>query len=159
MNTMQIIAIISPFVSAFLSAFLTYKFTSQSKRLDILYQNKVPAFKEIAANIISFKNYCDGRVAYVQGDEFHPFYKDSIGVLEHRTKIASSFETNIVFVSKHVRGRLSDLVNEMSRLCNAEISIGAGYYETRPISEYERMASLTDDVVDILYNDLNLPKK
>lgn len=48
MTTIQTIAVISPFVSAILTAFLTFKFTSRSKALDILYHNRVPAFKEIA---------------------------------------------------------------------------------------------------------------
>ena len=157
MTTIQIIAIISPFVSAALTAFLTFQFTSQSKRLDILYQNKVPAFKEIAANIISFKNFCEGRVAYFQANEFHPFYTDSLGTLEHRTKIASSLEANVVFVSKAARTVVSDFLNQMSGLCNAELAMSGGDNDMQPISEYQRMSTLGDSAVEILYNELNLP--
>ena len=158
MTTIQIIAIISPFVSAALTAFLTFQFTSKSKRLDILYQNKVPAFKEIAANIISFKNFCEGRVAYYQANEFHPFYTDSVGTLEHRTKIALSLEANVVFVSKDARTVISDFLNQMSGLCNAKLAIAGGDNDMQPISEYQRMATLGDSAVELLYNELNLPK-
>jgi len=157
MTTIQIIAIISPFVSAALTAFLTFQFTSKSKRLDILYQNKVPAFKEIAANIISFKNFCEGRVAYFQANEFHPFYTDSLGTLEHRTKIASSLEANVVFVSKDARTVVSDFLIQMSGLCNAELAMSGGDNDMQPISEYQRMSTLGDSAVEILYNELNLP--
>ena len=157
MTTIQIIAIISPFVSATLTAFLTFKFTSRSKGLDILYQNKVPAFKQIASNLISFKNFCEGRVAYFQANEFHPFYTDSLGTLEHRTKIASSLEVNIIFVSKNSRIVVSDFINQMSGLCNAELAIAGGDNDTEPISEYERMATLADSAVEVLYTELNLP--
>ena len=157
MTTIQIIAIISPFVSATLTAFLTFKFTSRSKGLDILYQNKVPAFKQIASNLISFKNFCEGRVAYFQANEFHPFYTDSLGTLEHRTKIASSLEVNIIFVSKNSRIVVSDFINQMSGHCNAELAIAGGDNDTEPISEYERMATLAESAVEVLYTELNLP--
>lgn len=157
MTAIEIIATISPFVSATLTAFLTYKFTARSKRLDILYENKVPAFKEIAANIIAFKNFCEGRVAYCQGNEFHPFYTDSLGMLEHRTKIAKSLEANVVFVSKDARVVVTDFLDQMSRLCNAELSIASGDTDMEQDSEYQRMAILGDSVVELLYNELNLP--
>jgi hypothetical protein len=158
MTAIQITAIISPFVSAALTAFLAFKFTSKSKRIDILYQNKVPAFKEIAANIISFKNFCEGRVAYFQANEFHPFYTDSLGTLGHRTKIALSFEENVVFVTKDARRVISDFLNQMSGLCNAEIALAGGDNDLQPVSEYQRMSILGDSAVELLYNELNLPK-
>lgn len=159
MSSIQILAIVSPFVSAMLTAFLTFKFTSKSKRLDILYQNKVPAFKEIAANIISFKNFCEGRVAYYQANEFHPFYTDSVGTLKNRIKIATSLETNAVFVSKDSRIIVSDFLNQMSGLCSAEMAIAAGDDDMQLTSEYNRMAILADSAVEVLYQELNLPLK
>ncbi len=156
MTAIQIIAIVSPFVSSVLTAFLTFKFTSRSKGIDILYQNKIPAFKAIAVNVISFKNFCEGRVAYYQANEFHPFYTDSLGVLEHRTNIAKSIEENVAFVSKDSRLVISDLLNQMSGLCNAELAI-AGGNSMQPTSEYERMAKLADSAVEVLYQELNLP--
>jgi hypothetical protein len=159
MTTIQVIAILSPFVSAALTAFLTFQFTSKSKRLDILYENKVPAFKEIASNIISFKNFCEGRVAYYKANDFHPFYTDSTGgTLEHRTKIALSLEANVVFVSKEARDVISDFLNHMSGLCNVELAITGGDNDMQPSSEYIRMAILGDSAVELLYNELNLPK-
>lgn len=157
MTPIQIIAIVSPFVSSFLTAFFTYKFTSRSKGIDILYQNKIPAFKVITANIISFKNFCEGRVAYFQANEFHPFYTDSLGVLEHRGKIANSLEENVVFVSKDSRYIVSDLLNQMSGLCNAELAMAGGDL-MEPTSEYKRMSSLADSAIDVLYHELNLPR-
>jgi hypothetical protein len=158
MTTIQIIAIVSPFVSSFLTAFLTYKFTSKSKGLEISYQNKIPAFKSISTNIISFKNFCEGRVAYFQASEFHPFFTDSLGTLEHRTKIAKSLEENVAFVSKDSRYIVLDLLNQMSGLCSAELAMASGD-TMQPISEYKRMASMTDSALDVLYNELNLPNK
>jgi hypothetical protein len=156
MTAIQIIAIVSPFISSALTAFLSFKFTSRSKGIDILYQNKIPAFKAIAASIISFKNFCEGRVAYYQANEFHPFYTDSLGALEHRMKIAGSLEENVAFVSKDSRLVISDLLNQMSGLCNAELAI-AGSDNMEPISEYERMATLADSAIEVLYQELNLP--
>lgn len=157
MTTIQIIAIISPFVSATLTAYLTYKLTSKSKKVDIVYQNKIPAFKAIASSIISFKNFCEGRVAYFYGSEFHPFYTDSLGTLEHRTKIALSLEENAVFISQDSRHIISDFLNQMTGLCNAEIAIASNDPYMQPKEEYEQMAILADSAVEVLYKELNLP--
>ena len=156
MTTIQIIAIISPFVSATLTAYLTYKLTSRSKKVDIVYQSKIPAFKAIASNIISFKNFCEGRVAYFLGSESHPFYTDSLATLEHRTKIALSLQENAVFISKDSRHIISDFLNQMSGLCSAELAIAGQDSHMQPKEEYERMAILADSTVEVLYTELNL---
>lgn len=156
MTTIQIIAIVSPFISAIMTAYLTYRFTSRSKGIDILYQNKVPAFKEIASQFISFTNFCDGRVAFYRGNEFHPFYTETLGTLEHRTKIATSLETNAIFISKDSRQIAKDFLNQMSGLCNAEIAIAGGGTNLNAENEYKRMAILADSAVEVLYNELNL---
>jgi hypothetical protein len=156
MNAIQIIAIVSPFVSSILTAFITFKFTSRSKAIDILYQNKIPAFKTIAGNISSFKNLCEGRIANFQGNEVHPYYTDFVGVLEYRNKIAGSLEVNVAFISKTSRLVISDLLNQMGGLCNAELAM-AGGDSIEPISEYERMANLADCALEVLYQELNLP--
>lgn len=158
MTFIQLAAIISPFISATLTAFLAYKFSVRGKGFDILYQNKVPAFKEIASHIIAFKNFCEGKIACSQGNEFHPFYIDTFGALEFRTKIAQSLEANVIFVSKDSRAIVTDFLNQMSGLCNAEIAFAGGNYDIDATAEYERMATLADSAIEVLYLELNLPK-
>jgi hypothetical protein len=159
MTTIQIIAIASPFVSSALTAYLTYKLTGRAKKTDLLLQNRIPGFKEVVSNIVSFKNFCEGRVAFFQASEFHPFYTDSLGALEHRSKIAKSLEANAVFISKDSRAVVIDFLNQMSGLCSAELAIAGGNQDLDPTHEYKRMATLADSAVNVLYDELNLPKE
>ncbi|MBG6188417.1 hypothetical protein [Flavobacterium sp. CAN_S2] len=87
----KFLAVISPFVSAFLTGLLTYYFTLKTKKFDILYQNKIPAFKEITSELIELKKFCLGRVAYFQGNEVSPYWEENLGVLAHRTSITEIF--------------------------------------------------------------------
>lgn len=150
------LSIILPLILAALSAFLTYKFTINSKRVEILYQNKIPAFKEIAYKIIEFKNFCDGRVAYFRANEYSPFYEEGAGTLKHRTEIAKSFPTNNIFLSRKSKILVTDLINNMSGLCSAEVSLTYSDIELDPSWEYERMSILSSTVIENLYQELNL---
>lgn len=152
----KILSILSPFVSASLAGILTYYFTLKTKKFDILYQNKIPAFKEIAATLVDFKKFCWGRTAYFQGNEFSPYYEDSVGTLEHRTKIAETSEFNSIFLSPDCKQSIDNLLNEMSGLCNAEIAIVSGDTMPGVEKEYERIALTTENCINKLYNDLNL---
>ena len=150
--------ILSPFVSAILTAILTYRFAIKSRRVDILYENKIPAFKEIAFKITQFKNFCTGRAAYFQGNEYSPFYEEGFGALRHRTEIANSFSTNGIFLNKNSRFLITELLIDMSGLCNAEAAMAGGDNELNPQNEYERMSIIAESIIDILYRELNLIK-
>jgi hypothetical protein len=78
--------------------------------------------------------------------------------LNTEQKIAKSLEENVAFVSKDSRYIVLDLLNQMSGLCSAELAMASGD-TMQPISEYKRMASMTDSALDVLYNELNLPNK
>ncbi|RKS03196.1 hypothetical protein [Flavobacterium sp. 102] len=152
----KVLAVVSPFISAFLAGLLTYYFTLKTKKFDILYQNKIPAFKEIALKLIELKKFCLGRSAYYQGNEFSPYWEENLGALEHRTAVAEIFEINSIFLSKSSKKSIENLISEMSGLCNAEISI-AGTNEISGVEkEYERIAKITEETINILYSDLNL---
>ena len=156
MTEMMLISIISPFISAALTAYLTYRFTVNSKSFDIIYQNKIPAFKAIASKIIQFKNFCEGRVAYFQGNEYSPFYQAGFGTLGFRTDIARTFSENSIFISKDSRFLIEELLGKMSILCNIEAIMVGGDKDLNPENEYQRMATAAESIIDILYNELNL---
>ena len=159
MSTIEVISIVSPFVSATLTAFITYRFTVQSKRFDILYANKMPAFKEVTSEIVAFKNFCTGRVAYFQGNEYAAFYEEGLGALRHRTEIAKILESNSIFLSEASRRLVSDLIGQMSELCNAEATISGGDNTVNPTNEYARMIPLSESLIEVLYKELNLIKQ
>lgn len=74
------IAIVSAFTSATLVTYFNYKFGIKTKKLDILFTNRLTAFKDIASKIILFKNFCTGKVSYLKANEYHHFMRR---VLEH----------------------------------------------------------------------------
>ena len=152
----KILAIISPFVSAFLAGLLTYYFTLKTKKFDILYQNKIPAFKEITLKLIELKKFCLGRIAYFQGNEVSPYWEENLGALEHRTSITEIFEINSIFLSKSSKNSIESLINEMGGLCNAEISLASNDELPGVEKEYERIAKISEKTINILYSDLNL---
>jgi len=156
MTTIEIISIISPFFSAALTALITYKLTVKSKRFDILYENKIPAFKEVTSRIVAFKNFCTGRVAFLQGNEYSPFYEEKLGTLHHGNQIALALQSNSVFLSQNSRFLIYELLNHMSGLCNAEAVIAGGDDLFDPKNEYERMTTMLESIIDILYKELNL---
>lgn len=152
----KILAIISPFLSAILASYATYYYTLKTKRFDILYQNKIPAFKEIVTRLIELKKFCIGRLAHYEGNEYSPYYEESTGVLEHRTLLADSYELNSIFLSKSSRKSIENLLDDLSGLCNAERCIGSGDDTLNVENEYGRIAKITEDTINKLYSELNL---
>lgn len=152
----KVLAVGSPFIAAFLAALLTYYFTLRTKRFDILYQNKVPAFKDVTAKLIDFKKFCIGRMAFLKGNEFSPYYEENVGSLHHRTEIAHIVDANAIFFSREVRDTLENLTAQLSGLSNAELVIVSGGDLPGIDKEYERLIILTEECINRLYNDLNL---
>jgi hypothetical protein len=150
------LAVISPFASAIMAGLITYFFTLKTKKFDILYENKIPAFKEIVSKLNDLKKFCLGRNAYIEGNEFSPYWEENIGALEQRTSVAEVFENNSIFLSKSSKKSIENLINEMSGLCNAEISLASNDDLLGIEKEYERIAEITEKTINILYSDLNL---
>jgi hypothetical protein len=156
MDYYKLLSIVSPFVSAFLASLFTYFFTLRTKRFDILYQNKIPAFKEITSKLIDLKKFCIGRVAYFSGNEYSPYYEENVGALHHRTEIANITDLNSVFFSTKSRNTIDNLLNELSGLCNAEASIVSGNEMLRAENEYERISRVIEKCIETLYSELNI---
>jgi hypothetical protein len=149
----RLLAIISPFVSATLAGFLSYYFSMRTKRFDILYQNKIPAFKEVVSKLVEYKKYCLGRIAFLNGHETSPYWEKDAASLIHRVEIASVFDVNSIFVSPKSKKSIQNLLDEMGSICSAEIS-----NDLMPGIEkdYERISIVVESCIDTLYSDLNL---
>ncbi len=70
MEFYKILAIVSPFISALLTGFITYNLTMKQKRFDLLYQSKIPAFKDLSVALINYKNYCLGKASLFEAMNF-----------------------------------------------------------------------------------------
>jgi hypothetical protein len=152
------ISIISAFTSATLVTYFNYRFGVRTKKLDILYTNRLSAFKEVSKKLVSFKNFCTGKIAYERGNEFSSFYVEGFGALHHRTAIAESLASNAIFLSKGSRAIVTDLLNQMSGLCNGEAILASEPNDLDLENEYKRMESLSESAVEELYNELGVSK-
>ena len=156
MDIFKIATLVSPFVSASLVGLLTYYFTIKTKKFNVLYLNKLTAFKEITNKLTGFKNFCNGRIAFLQGNEFAPFYEKNIGTLYYRTEIANISELNSIFLSKKGQQVIEDLINRMSTLCTAELAIVQNDKELNIIGLYENLLNQTENCIRNLYLEINL---
>jgi hypothetical protein len=156
MDIFKTLAIISPFVSAALGGLITYFFTIRGKRYDLLYQSKIPAFKEVSLELTAFRNYCLGKVASYEGNEFSPYLEEGKGTLTHRTDIALAIAHNGIFFKPTSREAVEKLMNDMSMLCNVELGLAAGNEYGDLKNNYWEMANKTTSVIDVLYKELNL---
>ena len=155
MNYFQIASILSPFIAAILVSLLSYSFTTRTKRKEFLYQNRLEAFKLIAAKITSFKKYCIGKIALHSGHEFSPYYDEEGSGLTFRTEIANEAELNQLFLTRKSRNAIDSLLGNMSLVCNAELhapsSADADYGNVYDISLRE-----CEKCLEVLYKELNL---
>ena len=156
MDYYKLLAIISPLASVFLAGLFAYVFSLRAKKFDILYENKIPAFKEITFKLTNLKKFCDGRVAYFIASEYSPYYESNVGILQHRIEIANTVDINSIFISPKSRKSIDNLLSEMGSLANAEQSIISGNDMIGIEDEYERINLLTENCIAVLYKDLNL---
>jgi len=155
---LYIFTLLSPFIAAFIAARLTYFFTLKSKKFDILYANKIPAFKNINDELIKYKIFCLGRVAFLEGNELSPYWSEYIGVFEFRKSITKVYEENLIFVSKKSRKAIENLINNQSLLCNIEIQLVDNELDDSIDlkTSYFNAYVEVDELIQILYEELNL---
>jgi hypothetical protein len=149
----QIIASIISFASACLVAGLTYRFAIQSKKVDILYQHKVPAFKAVVAALIDYKEYCLGRITDITSDTTSPYYDNQLGAVHYHGKFASEYAINSVFFSKNDRVLIEELLSKMAGISNAEISFGR---DQMMVAWLQNTIIEIDNLIQVLYKDLKL---
>ncbi|QNR85076.1 hypothetical protein H9N25_00770 [Pedobacter riviphilus] len=128
----------------------------KGKRIDLYYQSKLPAFKELSIALANYKNYCLGKTAFYEGNEFSPFMEAQGGTLEHRGLIAQTASINSMYFSLKSRLAVEELLNQMSGLCNAELYIAQGQDVGNLKDDYFEMSQAAERCIDGLYKELKL---
>ena len=134
----KILAIVSPFVSGV----ITYILTQRVKKSEYLYQNRIPAFKEILLTLIKIKKYAIGKIALSKGAEFSPYYDEEGSSLMLRTELANVGDTNEVFLTDKSKSLIANVDSQLGIFCNAELSASG------------RSSSEDDDMYNINYDSL-----
>lgn len=155
MDFFKALAIISPFISAAIAGVISYLVMISGKRYDFMYQSKIPAFKDLSLSLINYKNYCLGKVANYEGNEFSPYFELEGSTLQHRTVIAQVASLNTIYFSDSTRKLIDELMNSMSSLCNAELHIASGQEFEDLESSYYSMSEKVELCITALYKELN----
>lgn len=121
MDYYKLVAIISPFLASGLTGWITYNITMKGKRFDLLYQSKVPAFKELSIKLTNYKNFCLGTVAFFEGNEYSPYWEEGTGTMHYRNEIAEAASMCSIYFSSKMKKSIDNLLNLMAGLCGAEV--------------------------------------
>ena len=155
----KILAIISPFISAILSGFFTYRFLIKGKKFDILYENKIPIFKEFSAFLLKLKTYIYGRTSYLENNEHSPYWEENIEASRYLKALIEIYELNSVFLSRESRKRIQELIEQLLNLKSAEL---ASFNDSSKeiikgsLDLYLIIETQAENCLQTLYRELNL---
>ncbi|KGO86278.1 hypothetical protein Q765_11910 [Flavobacterium rivuli WB 3.3-2 = DSM 21788] len=141
------LAIFSPIVSGIIVGIVTHKLSNRSKRIDILYQNKIRAFHEFHKILINYRFELEPSIYN------NPFLErsfDAKGSVETLNILNNAFVSNSIYLNKESTKAVMDLMTKINFFC------GFNKHDFENINPYLDMAVEVNKVVNILYKDLNL---
>ncbi len=150
MNNLEIfkwLAIISPIVSGIIVGFVSHTLSNRSKRIDILYQNKIRAFNELHKILIDYRFELEPNI---YNNPFLERSSDAKGAKETLSLLNNTLVRNNIYLNKESRKATMDLVTKINLFCNFQKQ------DFENINPYIEMAVEVNKVIDTLYKDLNL---
>ncbi|RXK89129.1 hypothetical protein EST62_00900 [Chlorobaculum sp. 24CR] len=99
---------------------------SEWKRTDILYSERLAAFKLIQKRLVSLQRYCNAHVSAEQGGEFSPRpdqldANDNKSINSHWNEIETLLDENLIFLSETSRAVFERLCYQLSLGSNMEL--------------------------------------
>lgn len=151
------LALISPIVSGILAGLLTHTLANRSKRLEFLYQHKIPAFKEMQKAILHFNRHISNYLIEQHGIDSVPEQVENLSTLQHTHAISDIFRVNQIYFNKKSRMAITKLINSMFFVSGLELQRTLNIPLAQNLEEsYMDISRMLDDTVNILYKDLNL---
>lgn len=150
MNNLEIfkwLAIISPIFSAIVVSIISHKLSNRSKRIEILYQNKVRAFNELHKILIDYRFELEYDI---YNNPFLEKNSDAKGSLETLSLLNNALVRNSIYLNKKSSKAVMDLVTKINFYCTFKKE------EFPNINPYIEMAVEIKKVMDVLYKDLNI---
>ncbi|MDO7849586.1 hypothetical protein Q5H92_24705 [Hymenobacter sp. M29] len=158
----KILAVVSPFAASGITYFLALR----SKKNEYLYQNRLPAFKEVAAVFAKIRKYCIGRMAIEVGAEFSPFYGEDGSALELREQLAEVRQLNEVFLTDKSKSVLESVDERLAMLCHIELQAASivqlpepSEYASDTLTGWSDLLNVVEDALKVLYKEIGLPSK
>jgi len=150
MNNLEIfkwLAIISPIISGVIVGIVSHTLSNRSKRIEILYQNKIRAFNELHKILIDYRFELEPDI---YNNPFLEKNSDAKGAKETLSLLNNTLVRNSIYLNKESRNAIMDLVTKINFICNFQKK------DFEDINPYIEMAVEVSKVIDILYKDLNL---
>ncbi|PWB21485.1 hypothetical protein [Flavobacterium sp. HTF] len=150
MNNLEIfkwLAIFSPIISGIIVGVVTHKLSNRSKRIEILYQNKIRAFNELHKILIDYRFELEPNI---YNNPFLERSTDAKGAVETLSLLNNALVRNNIYLNEESRKSVMDLVTKINFFCNFQKQ------DFENINPYIDMAVEVKRVIDILYKDLNL---
>lgn len=141
------LAIFSPIVSGIILGVVSHKLSNRSKRVEILFQNKIRAFNELHKILINYRFELEPNIYN------NPFLTRSIDAkesVETLNLLNNALVHNSIYLNKESRKALMDLTTKINAFCRFRKE------DFENINPYIDMAVEVNRVIDILYKDLNL---
>lgn len=141
------LAIASPIISSVIVGIVSHKLSNRSKRIEILYQNKVRAFNELHKILTDYRFELEYDV---YNNPFLEKNSDAKGSLETLSLLNNALVRNSIYLNEKSRQAVMDLVTKINFYCTFKKE------EFPNINPYIEMAVEIKKVTDVLYKDLNL---
>lgn len=141
------LAIASPIISSVIVGIVSHKLSNRSKRIEILYQNKVRAFNELHKILTDYRFELEYDV---YNNPFLEKNSDAKGSLETLSLLNNALVRNSIYLNEKSRKAVMDLVTKINFYCTFKKE------EFPNINPYIEMAVEIKKVTDVLYKDLNL---
>lgn len=141
------LAIFSPIFSGVIVGIVSHKLSNRSKRIEILYQNKVRAFNELHKILIDYRFELEYDI---YNNPFLEKNSDAKGSLETLSLLNNALVRNSIYLNEKSRQAVMDLVTKINFYCTFK-------KEDFPnINPYIEMAVEIKKVTDVLHKDLNI---
>ncbi|TPD71091.1 hypothetical protein [Flavobacterium microcysteis] len=146
------LAIASPIFSGVIVGIVSHTLSNRSKRIELLYQHKIPAFQEIYKILTDYKFELESNV---YDSEFLESNPDSKGSLETVSLLNNAYIRNSIYLNKKSRQAIMDLVGKIHFMCSFQLTaLQENFKIQKP--PYVEMTIEVNKVIEILYKDLNI---
>lgn len=150
-------------LAALMASIATHYFTVRSKRLDILYSERLPAYKAAQSALVSLKKYCRACKHEMLANELAPQIPDlkpddKNTALQHRIALTHALDDHGIFLSPSSRRAIEAVIGSgLDSICIFELNeaddSGEEYYH-KLLTSYEGGIRAVDKCMHILSREL-----
>ncbi len=141
---------------------------SEWKRTDILYSERLAAFKLLQRRLVSIRRYCDAQVNAEQGNEFAPGpdqleANDNKSIITHWNELEPLLDENLIFLSSSSSSAFERLRQQLSLGSNMELWLASADPAPEVVASksegYMAIRCRVTECINALFKDLGFPSE